>query len=170
VTRRAPIKEDRLRSEGGPSAWAQILVIRNSAPAGRVRHLLCVFLLHLHGEIPAGTLCVRGDPENFVFRGRTLVRCAFVRRGEFLAERSQHERAGAGVARNRGPSRIWWWESVGGPRHHSATVKQYCPSSSAMARHFGVRYFRQILPVWRAGPEAVPPGTTSQRRRVRLSL
>src|SRR6266851_5235429 len=37
-------------------------------------------------------------------------------------------------------------------RRHSATAKQYCPSSSAVARHFGIRRRRQIPPISRCRP------------------
>src|SRR5271169_3239781 len=34
-------------------------------------------------------------------------------------------------------------------RHHSATTNEYCPSSSTVARHFGIRYRRQKAPFLR---------------------
>jgi hypothetical protein len=37
-----------------------------------------------------------------------------------------------------------------GLRHHRGSAKEYCPSSSAVARHFGIRYRRRELPIPRS--------------------
>jgi hypothetical protein len=60
-----------------------------------------------------------------------------------------------GAALNRRRSGLWEGLARERLRRHSATAKQYCPSSSAVARHFGTRNRRQTPPILRFKPDLI---------------